>query len=90
MGISADPPAKQKKFHAKYDFPYPLLCDESHAMLTAYGVWGPKQFMGKKYDGINRTSYLVDESGKVVKVYSKVKVGDHPRQVLADWAALGG
>ena len=87
--MSGDSPAKQKKFHAKYDFPYPLLCDESHEMLTAYGVWGPKTFIGRTYDGITRMSYLIDETGKVVKVYPKVKVAEHPAEVLTDWAELG-
>ena len=86
--MSAAPPAKQQKFHSKYGFPYPLLCDESRDVLKAYGAWGPKQFMGKKYDGIARSSYLIDEQGKVVKVYEKVKPPAHPAQVLADWAEL--
>ncbi len=88
--MSGDPPAKQKKFQARYGFPYPLLCDESHDMLTAYGAWGPKTLYGRKYEGITRMSYLIDEAGKVVKVYHKVKPPEHPAQVLADWAELGG
>ena len=86
--MSADPPRKQKKFHEKYGFPFNLLCDESHEVLVAYGAWGPKKLYGREYQGIRRSSYLVDEAGTVVKVYPKVKPADHPLDVLADWDAL--
>lgn len=86
--MSADAPAKQKKFHSKYGFPYPLLCDESREVLKAYGAWGPKKLYGRSYEGITRSSYLIDEQGMVVKVYRKVKPPEHPAQVLADWAEL--
>ena len=87
--MSADPPKKQKKFHQKYGFPYPLLCDEGHEVLEAYGIWAPKKLYGREYLGIRRSSYLIDEAGTVVKVYRKVKPISHPAEVLADWAALG-
>ena len=58
-------------------------------MLTAYGAWGPKTLYGRKYEGITRMSYLIDAAGKVVKVYPKVKVAEHPAEVLTDWAELG-
>ncbi len=89
IGMSADPPGKQKKFHTKYGFPYPLLCDEGHEVLEAYGAWGPKKLYGRNYMGIARISYLINEAGEVVKVYPKVKPISHPKQVLADWEALG-
>ena len=87
--MSADPPRKQKKFHEKYGFPYPLLCDVDHAVMEAYGAWGPKKLYGREYMGITRSSYLIDEAGKVLKAYQKVKPISHPTQVLADWEALG-
>jgi peroxiredoxin Q/BCP len=88
VGMSADPPKKQKKFHDKHEFPYPLLCDEEHSVLSAYGAWGPKKLAGHKYEGITRISYLIDETGKIAKVYPKVKAATHAREVLEDWATL--
>ena len=69
IGVSADSPAKQKKFVEKYDFNYPMLCDESHNMLEAYGVWGLKKFMGREYMGISRVTYVLDENHHVKEVY---------------------
>jgi peroxiredoxin Q/BCP len=85
IGISADPPDKQRKFVEKQGFNYPMLCDESHEMLTAYGVWGPKKFMGREYEGTSRVTYLVNEDGTVYKVYPKVKPAGHAQEILADW-----
>ena len=62
-----------------------MLCDESHDMLTAYGVWGPKKFLGRAYEGISRMTYLIDEDGAIYKVYAKVKPAEHAQEVLADW-----
>ena len=84
--MSADPPAKQKKFVDKYGFPYPMLCDEGHDVLRAYGVWGPKKLAGRHYEGLYRTTYLIDEEGMVVKVYAKVRPPGHARAILEDWA----
>ena len=77
VGVSADPVSKQKKFVEKYDFQYPMLCDESHEMLEAYKVWSKKKFMGREYMGINRYTYVINENGLIDKsqlktVYSKV------------------
>ncbi len=85
MGISGDPPAKQKKFVEKFGFPYPMLCDVEHEALTAYGVWGPKKMLGREYAGIYRTTYLVDEAGVIFKVYPKVKPPGHAVAILKDW-----
>ena len=87
LGISKDSVARQKKFAAKYDFPYPLLSDESGATVEAFGAWGPKKFMGREYDGIFRISYLIDENGVIEKVYGKVKTKSHGSDVLADMDA---
>ena len=83
--MSADPPAKQKKFVEKQGFPYPMLCDESHEVLEAYGVWGPKKFMGRDYEGTTRITYLINEDGTIHKVYPKVKPAGHAQQILEDW-----
>ena len=82
IGISADSPKKQKKFVDKYNFNYPLLCDESHEMLENYGVWGLKKFMGREYMGIIRTTFIVDESGVIIDIIEKVKTKDHANQII--------
>lgn len=82
IGMSADPPAKQRKFAEKHEFQYPLLCDESHVTLAAYGAWGLKKFMGRELEGIHRISYLIDENGVIEKVFPKVKTKTHPTDVL--------
>jgi len=84
FGVSADAPKKQKNFADKYELPFPLLADEDKSVINAFGVWGPKKFMGKEYDGVNRTTFLIDEKGCVEKVISKVKTKDHAAQILED------
>ena len=84
IGCSADPPSKQKKFCNKQKFLYPMLCDESHKMLEAYGVWGLKKFMGREYVGISRVTYIISEDGIIEKVYEKVKTMSHAKDVLKD------
>ena len=86
IGCSADSPKKQKKFCDKQGFQYPMLCDENHEMLKAYGVWGKKKFMGREYMGISRMTYVIDEHGIIEKVYEKVKVKSHAQDVLNDLA----
>ncbi|HAI16958.1 MAG TPA: thioredoxin-dependent thiol peroxidase, partial [Xanthomarina gelatinilytica] len=63
LGVSADSEKRQSNFKNKYNFPYPLLADEDKKVIEAYGVWGPKKFMGKEYDGIHRTTFVIDEEG---------------------------
>jgi len=82
LGVSADSQKKQKKFVEKYDFPFKMLCDESHTMLEGYGVWQLKKFMGREYMGIVRVSYLIDENGKIEHVFDKVAVKTHASDVL--------
>lgn len=72
VGISPDPPDRQKKFDDKYDLGFPLLADEDHAVAEAYGAWGEKSMYGRKYTGIIRSSFLVDERGKIVEAWYKV------------------
>ncbi|MFM1879758.1 MAG: hypothetical protein RLZZ241_2624 [Bacteroidota bacterium] len=82
LGVSADPQKKQAKFQEKYNLPFPLLADEERKVIEGFGVWGPKKFMGREYDGIYRTSFVIDESGIVQRVIDKVKTDDHAAQIL--------
>ena len=82
VGVSADPVPKQKKFVEKYDFQYPMLCDESHQMLEDYKVWGKKKFMGREYMGISRVTYILDENHTITDVIDKVKTKSHACDIL--------
>lgn len=82
LGVSADAQAKQAKFKDKYNFPFPLLADEDKAVIEAFGVWGPKKFMGKEYEGIHRTTFIIDENGIIDEVIEKVKTKEHAAQIL--------
>lgn len=82
IGVSADSIKRQKNFHEKYKFPYPLLADEDKEVINAFGVWGPKKFMGRSYEGIHRMTFIIDENGKVDEVIDKVKTKDHAAQIL--------
>lgn len=82
LGVSADSQKAQAKFRDKYNFQYPLLADENRAVIEAFGVWGPKKFMGKEYDGIHRTTFIIDEKGIIENVISEVKTKAHADQIL--------
>ncbi|WP_027066574.1 thioredoxin-dependent thiol peroxidase [Maribacter sp. Hel_I_7] len=82
LGVSADSEKRQAKFKEKYEFPFPLLADEDHTVVNAFGVWGLKKFMGREYDGIHRKTFVVDGEGIVTKVIDKVKTKDHAAQLL--------
>lgn len=82
LGVSADSQKRQTNFKNKYSFPYPLLADEDKTVINTFGVWGPKKFMGREYDGIHRTTFLIDEEGVVTEVIEKVKTKDHAAQIL--------
>ncbi|MFM8302802.1 MAG: thioredoxin-dependent thiol peroxidase [Actinomycetota bacterium] len=86
LGISPDSPAKQKKFDDKYGFGFPLLADEDHAVAEKYGVWAEKTNFGKKYMGIVRSAFVIDEAGKLTGVFYKVSPKDTVPKALA---ALG-
>lgn len=90
IGVSADSEASHDKFRAKHELPFGLTSDPERKVIEAYGVWGPKLFMGKSFLGINRISFLVGPDGRIAKVYPKVKVADHAAEVLADAKALLG
>jgi thioredoxin-dependent peroxiredoxin len=82
VGVSPDPPAKQQKFDTKYGLGFPLLADEDHAVAEAYGAWGEKSMYGKKYQGIIRSAFLVDETGTIEQAWPKVSPKDTPSNLL--------
>ena len=82
LGVSADSVKQQANFKNKYEFPFPLLADEEKVVINTFGVWGPKKFMGRDYDGIHRITFLIDENGVVEKVIDKVKTKEHANQIL--------
>ena len=82
IGCSADTPIKQKKFCDRQNFQFPVLCDENHEILKAYGAWGKKKFMGREYMGISRMTYVIDEEGIIIQVYEKVKTISHAKDIL--------
>ena len=82
IGVSADSAKAQKKFEEKYSFPFALLADEDKSVIEAFGVWGPKKFMGKEYDGIHRTTFVIDENGTITDVITDVKTKAHASQIL--------
>jgi peroxiredoxin Q/BCP len=86
LGVSPDGAGSHAKFKRKYELPFPLLADEDHAVAEAYGVWGEKSMYGRKYMGILRTTFVIDEGGRISHVFEKVKPKGHAAEVLA---ALG-
>lgn len=84
LGVSADSAKRQSNFKNKYGFKYPLLADEDKAVIEAFGVWGPKKFMGRTFDGIHRTTFVIDENGVIENVITKVKTKAHTSQILSD------
>jgi peroxiredoxin Q/BCP len=88
FGISADSVASHKKFAEKQGLPFTLLADEGKEMVQAYGVWGKKKMMGREYDGIFRTSFLIAPDGTIAKIYEEVKPSEHAAEVLKDVAEL--
>ena len=82
FGVSMDSEAKHQKFIAKYDLPFSLLVDENHTVADKYESYGEKKFMGKTYNGIFRKTFLIDENGKIKKIFDKVKVEEHAGEVL--------
>jgi peroxiredoxin Q/BCP len=82
LGVSPDSVKKHQKFKAKYDLPFPLIADEDKTMLNAYGVWGEKKFMGRTYDGVHRTTFVIDADGKIEEVITKVKTKAHAEQIM--------
>lgn len=84
LGVSADDEKRHQKFIEKYDLPFHLLADVDKKVINDYGVWGPKKFMGKEYDGIHRTTFVIDEKGVIEEVITKVKTKAHAEQILEE------
>ncbi len=82
MGVSVDPEKAHAKFAAKYKLPFTLLADDQKEIVQAYGVWGRKTFMGRKYMGTHRVTFLIGEDGKIARIWPEVKPAEHAREVL--------
>lgn len=83
IGVSADSVSSHKKFIDKFQLPFPLIADTEKTLLNLFGVWGPKKFMGKTYDGIHRTSFLFDETGNLMSIIEKPNTKNHAQEILA-------
>lgn len=83
LGVSPDSPASHARFKQKYNLPFTLLSDEDHQVCRLYGVWGKKKFMGREYEGVLRTTFLIDENGLIKKIFPNVKPEGHSAEVLA-------
>lgn len=86
LGVSADSVESHIEFKRKFQLPFPLLADEGHKICDLYGVWGPKMIMGKSYEGVLRTTFLIDAGGNIKKVYEKVRPSEHSAELLKDLA----
>ena len=82
LGVSPDSPQTHTKFKKKYSLQFPLLADVGHTVCSLYGVWGPKKFMGRVYEGVARTTFLIDSNGRIAKVFENVSPADHSANVL--------
>jgi peroxiredoxin Q/BCP len=82
LGVSADTQKKQAKFKTKYNLPYPLIADENKEVINAFGVWGPKKFMGRLFDGIHRTTFVINEDSIIEDVITTVKSKEHTSQII--------
>lgn len=83
LGVSADSQSKQAAFKERYALPFPLLADQDRTVIDTFGVWGPKKFLGKSFEGIHRTTFIIDEEGIVERVIDKVNTKNHSEQLLA-------
>ena len=89
LGVSPDEEKKHKKFETKHSLPFTLLADPEHAIIDKYDVWGEKQLYGKKYLGLHRTTFLIDEKGIIRKIFIKPKSKQHTEEILAAWQLIG-
>ncbi len=83
LGVSPDSVKSHAKFKAKYQLPFPLLADEGHKVCDTYGVWGPKKMMGREYEGVLRTTFLIDANGKIARVFENVRPAEHSTEVIS-------
>ena len=88
LGVSPDEEKKHKKFEAKYGLPFTLVADPGHAIIDKYGVWGEKQLYGRKYMGLHRTTFLIDEKGIVKKIFLKPKNKQHAEEIIKAWQLI--
>ncbi len=84
VGVSPDSQASHQKFIEKYDLPFPLISDPEKAIIKAYSAWGPKKLYGREYEGLLRTTFVIDEKGVIEQVFTKVKTKDHTQQILKE------
>jgi peroxiredoxin Q/BCP len=89
LGISPDSVQSHVKFKKKFQLPFPLLADEEHRVCDLYQVWGPKKFMGKEYEGVLRTTFLIDTQGNIERVFENVRPSEHSAEVLSALGAAG-
>jgi len=82
IGVSADSQKRQLNFAIKNNLQYPLIADEDKVIINVYGVWGPKKFMGREFDGIHRTTFIISEDGFIEDIIVKVKTKEHTTQIL--------
>jgi thioredoxin-dependent peroxiredoxin len=90
LGVSPDEEKKHKKFETKFDLPFSLLADPEHQIIDKYGVWGEKQLYGRTYMGLHRTTFLIDEKGKIRKIFAKQKSKSHAEEIVGAWFAPPG
>lgn len=83
LGVSPDSPADHTKFKAKYELPFTLLADTDHQVCELYGVWGPKKYMGREYEGVYRTTFIIAPDGRVQEVFKDVKPAQHSAEILS-------
>jgi peroxiredoxin Q/BCP len=88
IGVSPDEVAKHKKFETKFQLPFTLLADTELKIIEKYGVWGEKQLYGRKYMGLIRTTFLIDEKGKIRKIFNKPKAKQHTEEILNAWKEI--
>lgn len=86
IGVSPDDEKKHKKFETKFSLPFTLIADPTHNVLNKYGVWGEKQMFGKKYMGVHRTTFLIDEKGTITKIFSRPKSKQHAEKIVEAFA----
>ncbi|MDP1779129.1 MAG: thioredoxin-dependent thiol peroxidase [Anaerolineales bacterium] len=84
LGVSPDSVESHVKFKKKFQLQFPLLADDGHVVCALYGVWGPKKFMGKEYEGVLRTTFLIDTEGKIKRVFENVRPAEHSLKLLTD------
>jgi peroxiredoxin Q/BCP len=90
IGVSPNDEKSHKKFEMKFDLPFPLVADPDHAIIEKYGVWGEKQLYGRKYIGLHRTTFLIDEKGVIRKIFLKPRSKQHAEEIVKGWTAVSG